>query len=403
MMDEFVLTEEQLAIQIMAREFAERHIKPIAAEIDRMEVGTTVAESFPWGMVEEAHKIGLKTIALPEKYGGMGAGFLTQVVITDELAYVDSTCGKIISQQWKQPQNLIDYGTEDQKERFLTRFRDEPTYLLAGANTEPDYGSDNFLPYEGSEGGMKMSVKPTGDGYILNGIKHFIAMAAVASLYIVQARSDRTVPVKQGTSKFLVPRDTPGLSVNRVHDKAGWRAYGNAELAFEDVFVPKENLLGGKLNMDTFTDLATKVITVGASEMELAANAMGMARAAFESAMAWAKQRVQGGKPIIEHQAVAGVLADIYMELQALRSMVWHTASVLDRGEKNRALSLSCARFASKVLSRVTRDALSVFGGYGTEKDLPMERYVRDSLVFGHLADGPVRQVRVGNLLKKLY
>lgn len=401
MLDEFGLTEEQLAFQTMAREFAERHIRPIAAEIDRKEVGTTVAESFPWGMVEEAHKIGLKTITMPEKYGGMDADFLTQVIMMDELAYVDSTCCKILSQQWKQPKNIVDYGTEYQRERFLTQFRDDPRYLISAAINEPDYGSDNSLPYEGVEGGMKLSAVPKGDGYVLNGVKHFIGLGAVASLYIVHARTDRTVPVKQGTSKFLVPRDTPGFSVTRVHDKSGWRAYANGELTFEDVYVPKENLLGGKLNVDHYTDLAEKAVTVGHNEVELATNAMGMARAAFEAALDYAKQRVQGGKPIIEHQAVAGVLADIYMELQALRSMVWHTATVLDQGIKDRALTLSVARFGSKVARKIAQDALSIFGGMGTERDLPMERYVRDSLIFMHLGESPVKQVRVGNLLKK--
>jgi alkylation response protein AidB-like acyl-CoA dehydrogenase len=172
-------------------------------------------------------------------------------------------------------------------------------------------------------------------------------------------------------------------------------------LAFENVYVPKENLLGEEENVDRMSDLSVREVTVGQNEIELAANAMGMARAAYEAALDYAKQRVQGGKPIIEHQAVAGVLADIYMELQALRSMVWHTAWDLSYGKKNRALSLSCARFASKVVRKATQDALSIFGGMGTEKELPMERYVRDSLVFMHLGESPVKQVRVGNLLKR--
>lgn len=239
------------------------------------------------------------------------------------------------------------------------------------------------------------------DGYILNGTKQFIALGAVASLYIVSGRTDRTVPVRLGTSKFLVPKDAPGFSVTRVHDKVGWRAYGNGQLSFENVFVPKENLLGETENVDRSSDSSNEVKSAGHNEIELAANAMGMARAAYEAALDYAKQRVQGGKIIIEHQAVAGVLADIYMELQALRSMVWHTAWVLSHGKKARALSMSCGRYAGRVVRKVTQDALSIFGGTGTEKDMPLERYVRDSLIFMHLADSPVKQVRVGNLLKK--
>ena len=401
MMDEFGLTEEQQAIQTLARDFAQRHIKPIAAEIDRLEVGTKVAESFPWDMLKEAHNVGLKTLALPKEYGGMDADLVMQVIVIDELAYEDSTCCKIISQQWKQPGNIVDHGTKDQKDRFLTTFRDDPAYLVAGAITEPDYGSDNHVPYGGPEGGLKLSVERKGDGYVLNGTKQFIGLGAVASLYIVSGRTDKTVPVRRGTSRFLVPRDTPGFSVTRVHDKVGWRVYGNGELALENVYVPKENLLGGEENVDRASDLSERAVTVGQNEIELAANAMGITRAAYDAALDYAKQRVQGGKPIIEHQAVAGVLADIYMELQALRSLVWHTACVYNNGEKNAALALSCARYASMVVTKATQDALSIFGGMGTEKELPMERYVRDSLIFIHLADGPARQVRVGNLLKR--
>ena len=401
MMDEFGLTEEQQAIQTLARDFAQRHIKPIAAEIDRMEVGTKVAESFPWDMLKEAHKVGLKTLAMPREYGGMDADLVTQVIAIDELAYEDSTCCKIISQQWKQPGNIVDHGTKDQKDRFLTTFRDDPAYLVAGAITEPDYGSDNHVPYGGPEGGLKLSVERKGDGYVLNGTKQFIGLGAVASLHIVTGRTDRTVPVRQGTSRFLVPRDTPGFSVTRVHDKVGWRVYANGELALENVYVPKENLLGGEENVDKVTDLSDRVVSVGHNEIELAANCMGIVRAAFDAARDYAKERVQGGKPIIEHQAVGGMLADIYMDLHALRSLTWHTASIYRDGEKDPAMALSCARYASKVVTKATQDALQIFGGSATERDIPMERYHRDSLIFIHLADGPARQVRVGNLLKR--
>lgn len=401
MMDEFGLTEEQQALQTLAREFAQRHIQPIAAEIDRKDVGTNVAESFPWDMLKEAHKIGLKTLAMPKEYGGMDAGLVTQVIVIDELAYADSTCCKIISQQWKHPKTIVDDGTKDQHERFLSVFRDEPSYLVAGAITEPDFGSDNHVPYEGPEGGLKLSVQRKGDGYILNGTKQFIGLGAVASLYIVSGRTDRTVPVRKGTSRFLVPRDSPGFSVTRVHDKVGWRVYANGTLILDNVYVPKENLLGGKENVDRVSDLSERVVTVGQNEIELSANAMGIIRAAYEAALEYAKERVQGGKPIIGHQAVSGVLADIYMELQALRSLVWHTANAYDGGRKDPALSLSCARYATKVALKTIPEAMSIFGGTATEMDLPLQRYFRDSLIFIHLADGPARQVRVGNCLKR--
>lgn len=393
MMDEFELTDQQKAFQTLAREFAERHIKPIAAEIDRMEVKMGLP-NFPWDMLREAHKIGLKTIAFPMEYGGMAADHLTQVIITDELAYVDATCAKTISQCWKQPQYIVHFGTQDQRDRFLGAMRDEPTYMMAGAITEPDYGSDNMLPYEEPEGGVKLSVKRKGDGYVLNGVKHFIALGGAASLYIVRGRTDRTVSVRKGTSRFLVPKDTPGFSVTAQHDKIGFRAYPNGQLAFEDVYVPKENLLGGKENYDM-----SGGPLAGWNELELAANAMGIARAAFEAALDYAKQRVQGGKTIIQHQAVSGLLADMYMDLQAGRSLVWQTARIFSGGRRDTKMSMASARFATKVVLKITTDALSIFGGMGVMKELPLEKYVRDTMIFTHLADGPARQVKAGNLL----
>jgi alkylation response protein AidB-like acyl-CoA dehydrogenase len=227
-------------------------------------------------------------------------------------------------------------------------------------------------------------------------MKHFIALGGVASLYIVRGRTDRTVAVRKGTSRVLVPKDTPGFSVTAQHDKIGFRAYPNGQLTFEDVYVPKENLLGGKENFDT-----SGGPYAGWNELELAATAMGIARAAFEAALDYAKQRVQGGKTIIEHQAVAGLLADMYMDLQALRSLVWQTARIFSHGRRDTRMSISSARFATKVVLKVTQDALTIFGGMGVMKELPLERYVRDSMIFTHLADGPARQVKAGNLLMR--
>lgn len=392
MMDYFELTDEQKAFQTLAREFAQRHIKPIAADIDRMDVH----ESFPWDMLKEAHKIGLKNLALPKEYGGMEADALTQVIITDELAFVDATCAKTISQCWKIPYQLVRHGTKDQQDRFLSAMRDNPTYMIASATTEPDFGSDNMLPYEGVEGGLKLSVKRTEDGYILNGIKHFIALGGVASLYIVKGRTNLNAPVRHGTSSFLVPKETPGFSVTAQHDKVGFRAYPNGQLAFQDVYVPKENLLGCRENFDTRGGPFA-----GWNDLELSSTAMGIARAAFVAALGYAKDRIQGGKAIIDHQAVSGLLADMYMDIQAGRSLVWQTARELSRGNRDTMLSLSSARFATKVVLKVTQDALSIFGGSGVMKELPVEKYVRDALIFIHLADGPTNQVKLGNLLKR--
>ena len=197
---------------------------------------------------KKAAELGFIGIHFPEEYSGMGLGCLENILVAEELTRGDSSVGACLLLADFASEIILHNGSEEQKTKWLPKVA-EGECLSCGAITEPDYGSDNQLPYEGSEGGLKLAVERKGDGYVLNGTKQFIALGAVASLYIVSGRTDRTVPVRQGTSRFLVPRDTPGFSVTRVHDKVGWRAYGNGELAFEDVFVPKENLLGGEENV----------------------------------------------------------------------------------------------------------------------------------------------------------
>jgi acyl-CoA dehydrogenase len=366
MYDEFGLTEEQRAIQSLARKFAQEEIKPIAADLDRIE---DVTKNFPFEMLRQAHKIGFKALALPEEYGGQDVGALTRLIICDELAFMDSTCCKIISQMWSNSVRILRRGSKDQCDRYLGAFRDEPTHMICNANTEPD--SDKTL-HGSPEGGVRLSAVRKGDGYVLNGTKHMNSLGGVASLFTVTGRIDKTVPPKQGTGMFLVPRDTPGFTVAKVHDRVGWRAYQSAELVFQDVYVPEEDLLGRK----------------GAGGrnnpyhlIEIGANYLGLARAAYEASLAYAKIRVQGGKPIIEHQYISERLADMYIDLQAGRSLVWHVAWAIDNGTGDQAKAIASTWFAGNVARKVTQAAISIFGGMGVEKELPIERYARDGLV----------------------
>lgn len=367
MYDDFGLTEEQRAYQNLARKFAEEHIKPIAAQIDRME---NVADNFPWDMLKQAHKIGLKTLALPKEYGGEEIGALGRVIVCDELAFVDSTCCKIISQMWSNSSRIARRGTPKQCERFLTAFRDDPAYMICNANTEPD--SDKTL-YGSPEGGVRLSAVKNGNGYVLNGTKHMSSLGGVAQLFTVTGRIDKTVPPKQGTGMFLVTRDMPGFSVARIHDRVGWRAYQSAELVFQDVYVPAENQLAGGIS---------EARNHPYHLVEIAANYLGLARAAYEASLDYARLRVQGGKRIIEHQFVSEQLADMYIDLQAGRSFVWHTAWAIDNGiPGSQEKAIASAWFGGNVARKVTQAAISVFGGMGVEKDLPIERYARDALV----------------------
>ena len=391
--EDYELTEDQRAMRAMARRFATEHIKPIAADLDRI---VDPKENFPWDMFKAASRIGLRTLALPERYGGINADLVTKIVVAQELGYGDVICAKTISQCWKTSQILYDAGTQEQRESFLSAYRDDDTYLISVALTEPDAGSDNLLPYNEPGGGMQLSARREKGGYVLNGTKHFIANGHVAKLFIVAARTDPDVPVKQGTSFFLVPRDTPGFSVWSVHDKVGFRAYGQAELVLEDVVVPEEHLLGGKENVDTVSQAVTPY-----SKLDIAIYSLTLMESAYKTAFDYAQIRVQGGKPIIEHQAIASMVADMYISIQAVKGFIRQVVKLTEGGKWDPALAIASKVFASEAALKMAISAMEVFGGYGVMKETPMEKHVRDALIFLHI-DGTnqINRQKIGSLLR---
>ena len=271
-MIDFELTEEQLTWQKIARDFSEQEIRPIAAKLDRSE---NLLADFPWELVRKGSKLGLRTLSLPKEYGGPDLDMLAWLVIIDELGYADISCAKIFSQCWKLSRAIANAGTKEQKDRFLPAFRDDDTFLLTGAQTEPESGSDSHLPYDAPNAGVRLSAERVGDHYVLNGRKHFISHAPVSKLLLVIARTDKTVGTSIGTRDFLVPRDTPGLTFGAVHDKVGFRIYLQGEINFDNVRIPVENLLGGQVAGPAYERVS--------SNIELAAYAVVVARAALDA------------------------------------------------------------------------------------------------------------------------
>jgi acyl-CoA dehydrogenase len=384
------LTDENRALQQMARDFAEKEIRPIAAERDRI---SDPAEVFTWDLVKKGSALGLRTLAVPKEYGGPGVDLMGQALVILELARADGGVAKTFSQCWKWTPMLTRLATEDQRERFLKPFMEDDTYLLAMAGTEPDAGSDNRMPPpDHPKAGWKTSAVKNGDGWVINGMKHFIANGGVAKLYIVRTRTNPEVPITEGTTMFFVPDDTPGFSIGRRHDKIGWRFYQNAELIFQDCRVPETNLLG-EINKGKGEGSERYV---SFNDIELAANMLGIAQAAFEHALDHARNRVQGGKPIIEHQAIALKLADMYMRLEAARSYLFKTIESHDsEGAKFESASKQLMKvFATEVAIKVTRLAVEIFGGSGVMRDAPVEKLLRDVTIFPHLAADSIMSLR---------
>ena len=386
---DFDLTEEQKALQKMARDFAEKEIRPIAEKLDKSQ---DLLQDFPWEMIKKADALGLRTIALPEEYGGPGYDLRTWVVLIDELSYPDVACAKILTQCWKGARRLAEQGTKAQKDRYLTAFRDDPTYLLGGARTEPGSGSDNQLPYEAPNAGVMLTAQRQGDHYVLNGRKHFISNSPVAKMLVVTARVDKTVGGVAGSRSFIVPTDTPGFKVASVHDKVGFRMYLQGELDFDNVKVPVENLLEKEGGRGGAEGVASKV--------ELAAHAMTLARAALDAAIKYANERIQGGQAIIHHQAVAMDIAEMYQVLHAGRTLLWRLAWAGDTGQADPALMHSTKVFCTEAALKICLTAMEIFGGSGVMRELPMQKYVRDAMVFQHM-DGTqqINRIKVGRIL----
>jgi len=356
-MIDFTLTEEQKALQAMAREFAQKEMRPNAAKYDK-------GEEFPEEIMQKAFEAGFITCNIPEQYGGGELSDFELALISEELA---AGCAGMFTTMMASSlafTPILLFGTDEQKQKFLTPFSKKMS-LAAFCLTEREAGSD--------AGAQKSRAVKVGNEYIINGSKCFITNGGIASLYIVFANTDPDKGAR-GISAFIVPRETPGITVGKEEDKMGHRASNTVELFFEDVKVPEANLLA-KEKMGFI--IAMK--TLDKTRASVGAAGVGVARAAMEYAIKYAKTRVQFGKPIALFQNTGFKIAQFAMDIQAARHMVWHAAWLLDRNLPCGKESAMAKCFASDVAMRVTTEALQILGGYGYMKDYPMEKLMRDA------------------------
>ncbi len=395
-MVDFNFTEEQLSLKKMAYDFAVNDIKPVAIEMDKISDPREMHEKFPWHLIEKGSELGLRTAALPEEYGGAGIGILTHLLMLEELCQGDSGFATHFHQAWKMAKLLVEQCTPEQRDYFLPKFTDDPRALLAVGITEPDAGCDNLMPYDEPDGGMRTSAVRDGNEWVINGTKHFVASASVSKLYFVSTRTDRSVGVTQGVTVFLIEKDTPGFTIGRIHDKLGNRLMMNAEMIFENCRVPDFNRVSevGKGLQFLGSFGARHVPTTGAFGVALA-------RAAFEYAVEYAKTRVQGGRPIIEHQSVALRLGEMASLVEAARAVSIQTAWLADQPEYDSSKGVLSSIFASDVGPKVCDLAIQLMGGYGYMKDYPVEKLLRDSLMCYHI-DGTsdVHRIKIGEMLR---
>ncbi|MBZ0131500.1 MAG: acyl-CoA dehydrogenase family protein [Rhodocyclaceae bacterium] len=351
-----ILGEEQEMIRDTMRQFARERLAPFAAEWDRN-------ATFPAEALRDLAGLGALSIPIPEQWGGVGLGYQAHAIALEEIAAGDGATSTIISVQVLVSGILLSFGSDAQKTEFL-----KP--LASGAAlgcfclTEPHVGSDASA--------IRTSAVRDGNDWVLNGTKQFITTGKNADTALVFAVTDKAAG-KKGISCFIVPTGTPGYSVARIEEKMGQHASDTAQILLENCRVPARNLLGAEGE-----GYRIALSNLEAGRIGIAAQSVGMARAAFEAALKYAQERETFGKPIIEHQAVNFRLADMATQIEAARQLVLHAAVLRDAGRPCLKEASMAKLFASEMAERVCSDAIQIHGGYGYTADFPVERIYRD-------------------------
>jgi len=357
---DFNLTKEQEMVRKLMREFAEKEVKPIAAEVD--EEGR-----FPRETVEKMARYSMMGIPFPKELGGAGGDTLSYIIAVEELSRVCATTGVILSAHTSLGAHPIyQFGTDEQKEKYLKPLA-EGKYLGAFGLTEPNAGTD--------AASQQTTAVLKGDHYVLNGSKVFITNGGEADIYIIFAMTDKSKGTK-GISAFIVEKDYPGFSIGKIEDKMGIRGSSTAELIFEDCLVPKENLLGqeGK-------GFAIAMQTLDGGRIGIAAQALGIAQGALDECTKYMKERKQFGKPLAAFQGLQWMYADMATKVEAARLLVYKAAMKKDEKKPFSVDAAMAKLYAAETAMEVTTKAVQIHGGYGYIKDYPVERMMRDAKI----------------------
>ena len=358
----FALTEEQKALRQLAREFAEREIRAKAAEYDEH-------STHPADVIAKAHEVGLMNPHIPEEYGGLGLPGFDGMLVGEELSWGCSGIAVSIVANTLGAGPVLLAGSDEQKREWLPPLLEEPILCSFGLS-EPDAGSDVAR--------IKTTAERRADEYVLNGSKTFITNAGHAAWTVVFAKTDAAKGHK-GLSAFIVPMDSPGVTVEKHLDKMGQRSTDTSAFSLQDVVVPAANRIG-----EEGDGFKVAMLTLDFTRPGTAAGAVGVAQAALDHAVEYAKERVTFDVPIAMHQGVNFLVADMATEIEAARLLVWQAVWMLDSGYGRRATLYSsfAKRFAADTAMKVTIDAVQIFGGYGYIKEYPVEKLMRDAKLF---------------------
>ena len=352
-----LLSEDHLAVQDAVRSYVQDRIAPQAAAWDK-------SHHFPQAELRGLAELGCYGVAVPADYDGAGLDYLALALILEEIAAGDGATSTVVSvNNCPVCSILMGFGNEEQKTRFLKPLA-RGDMLGAFCLTEPHVGSE--------AGGLKTTARLDGDHYVLNGVKQFITSGKHGDVAIVMAVTDKAAG-KKGISAFLVPTDAPGYTVARLEDKMGQHSSDTAQILFEACRIPAANLIG-----EEGQGLKIALSGLEGGRIGIAAQSLGMARAAFEVALAYAKERIAFGQPIFEHQAVQFRLAEMATQIEAARQLIHHAASLKDAGRPCLKEAAMAKLNASEMAERVCSAAIQTLGGYGYVSDFPLERIYRD-------------------------
>jgi len=376
-------SEEHKMLRNMMRKFCREKVAKRAAEVDE-------TKEYPWDLHQLFIDNGLFNIRVPPEYGGAGMDYTSACIVVEEMARVDGACSNTVAHHQAGMCCFMDGANEDQRKRYLPRVGGGD-YLLGFALTEPNAGSDAFS--------LKTRAVPDGNDYVIDGNKCFISNSGLTDLYVIFTTVDPSLG-REGITAFLVEKENSGLIIGKAEDKMGLRASPTRQLIFENMRVPKENILGEKgrgweLVLQSLTE--TRVL--------IAAMSLGIAEAAMEAAVSYAKQREQFGKPIADFQGVSFMLADMAILVECARALIYQLAARVDRGEREQHYLASVAKcFSSDTAMRVTTDAVQVLGGYGYTKEYPVEKMMRDAKAM-QIVEGTnqIQRIQIARNLMKMY
>lgn len=396
---DFELNEEQKALRALARDFCTKEVDwKYLAELANKPVGPeNVRDRMPWDLIKKADDVGLRTLSVPEEYGGGGANWLTQFAVAEELGYSGGPFGTILTGNWKHARDLAYWGTQEQREEFLTRFVNNYRYTLAGSWHEAGPNIGAVYPYDAPPGeGLQTFAYKDGDEWVINGEKDYCSGCGVADLILVTVKIGKDKPMSQSGAVFLVPTDTPGFSVARINDFMANPNRVNAALRFEDCRVPARCLFGageGKGAVQMHGRLAGKIIHYGCL--------IGWAQKIYELAKEYTKTRIQGGQPIFEHKNIGTEVVELGLLIEAARLLGYRSCWELEKEQKERGPTnvnglwyFISGAYWKLILPQICGMLPDILGGPSMDKELPYEGFIREMFMWLHGGE-----TRSGNLI----